>query len=379
MNADIAALLATAGITLDGMESWDPQVHDARLYERVLRDGPIAVGESYMDGWWDAEDLAGFCERAVRADLAKHLWNVRLWLHTARARLTNLQSVARAFEVGKRHYDIGNDLYEAMLDERMTYSCGYWSPSPSFGEAAPDLEEAQRRKLELICRKIGLARGDRVLDIGCGWGSFAHYAATEYGARAVGLTVSREQAAFARERARGLPVEIRLEDYRAHDAPPYDHVVSIGMFEHVGHQNYRAYFEAARRLLKPDGLFLLHTIGIDRTPKAPDPWFHRYIFPNGILPSPRLVAEAAERRFVLEDWHDFGADYEKTLRAWWANFDAAWPRLRGAYGSREGGRFYRMWKFYLLSMAGTFRARHTNLWQIVFSPHGVRGGYRSVR
>lgn len=375
MKADIAAILSTAGITLDGAHPWDPQVRDERVYARVLRDGPIAVGESYMDGWWDVEDLAGFCARTVQADLAKHLWSARLWLHIARARLTNLQNRSRAYEVGKRHYDIGNDLYEAMLDERMAYSCGYWSGHPP----ARSLSEAQEAKLDLVCRKIGLAAGERVLDIGCGWGSFARFAAERYGAQVVGLTVSERQAAYAREKLAGLPVEVRLEDYREHHAPAYDHVVSIGMFEHVGHANYRAYFETVRRLLKPEGLFLLHTIGIDRTPKAPDPWFHRYIFPNGILPSPRLVGQAAEGLFVLEDWHDFGADYEKTLLAWWQKFDAAWPRLCSTYEKREGGRFYRMWKFYLLSMAGTFRARHTNLWQIVFSPRGVPGGYRSVR
>lgn len=368
---DLTPILRSAGITLNGPGPWDPQVRDTRLFDRIFTDGVIAVGESYMDGWWDTADLAEFCARAVRADLAKHFWHIGIWMHVLRARLTNLQSRSRAFQVGEQHYDIGNDLYEKMLDPRMVYSCGYWSGMPR----ATDLAQAQEAKLDLVCRKIGLKAGDRVLDIGCGWGSFAIYAAQKYGAKVVGVTVSREQAALARERAAGLPIEIRIQDYREISDGPYDHVISIGMFEHVGHKNYRSYMDVVRRVLKRDGLFLLHTIGVDKTPKAPDPWFHKYIFPNGILPSPKLIGESIEGRFVLEDWHDFGADYDKTLVAWWQNFEQAWPDLMERYGER----FFRMWKFYLLSMAGSFRARHTNLWQIVLSPYGVRGGYRSVR
>lgn len=373
--ARFTQVLSTAGITVNGPEPWDPQVHDVSLYARILSRGMIAVGEGYMDGAWDVPDLAAFCARCLTADFLKDIWRIGIIGHVLRARLTNLQNTRRAFQVGERHYDIGNDLYERMLDSRMTYSCGYWSPSNPSGQAARDLDEAQERKLDLVCRKIGLKAGDRVLDIGSGWGSFAIFAARAYGARVVGVTVSKEQAALATERGKGLPVEFRIQDYRSIDDGPYDHVVSIGMFEHVGHKNYRTYFETARRLLKPDGLFLLHTIGDNRTPKAPDPWFHTYIFPNGILPSPKLISAAIEGLFVMEDWHNFGADYEKTLVAWWENFDRAWGELKHTYDER----FYRMWKFYLLSMAGSFRVRHTNLWQIVLSPHGVPGGYRSVR
>lgn len=392
----IARLLQKASITLDGPASWDPKVRDERVFDRVLGGGVLALGETYMDGWWDADDLSELTRRALDGDFADAIWNIGLWKHVVRARIFNLQSVARAFQVGKEHYDIGSTLYERMLDPRMAYSCGYWSPSPTHGDAARNLAEAQERKLDLVCKKIGLKAGDRVLDIGCGWGSFSIYAAEKYGARVVGLTISERQAALARERAKGLPVEIVLKDYREYSAEPFDHIVSIGMFEHVGHKNYRTYMEVARRLLKPEGLFLLHTIGVDVTPNAPDPWLDKYIFPNGILPSPRLIAEAAEGLFVLEDWHDFGADYDTTLCAWWENFDTAWPELKKDYdephsappsreatgGHREasrGERFYRMWRYYLLTMAGSFRARHTNLWQIVLSPKGVRGGYRSVR
>lgn len=370
----IARLLAPSGLVLDGPHAWDPQIHDPRLFSRILSGGSLAVGESYMDGWWDAEDLAECFTRALRAD-PKVFWHAGIFWHVIKAQLINLQSRARAFEVGRRHYDIGNALYERMLDPRLAYSCGYWSASPTYGEEARDLAEAQERKLDLVCKKIGLKAGERVLDIGCGWGSFAIYAAEKYGARVVGLTVSERQAALARERAKGLPVEILLTDYRDFAAEPFDHIISIGMFEHVGHKNYRTYMEAVRRLLKPDGLFLLHTIGADVTPRAPEPWFHKHIFPNGILPSPRLITASIECLFAVEDWHNFGADYDKTLSEWWTRFDAAWPELKKDYDDR----FYRMWRFYLLSMAGNFRARNMHLWQIVLSPRGVRGGYTSVR
>jgi cyclopropane-fatty-acyl-phospholipid synthase len=368
-------LLNPSGVVLDGPNPWDPKLHDERVIDRLLAEGPIAVGESYMDGWWDVEDMAGFTARVMDSDSSSAVYSMQvlplIWA-VIKARVVNLQSKKRAFQVGEEHYDIGNDLYERMLDKRLTYSCGYWS-SPT--GVAKNLDEAQEAKLDLICRKIGLKKGDRVLDIGCGWGSFAIYAAEKYGAKVVGVTVSKEQAALARERAKGLPVEIRLQDYRAISDGPYDHVVSVGMFEHVGYKNYRTFFELARKLLKEDGLFLLHTIGAKETFKFIDPWLDKYIFPNGYVPSAPQITTAADKLFILEDWHNFGADYETTLLAWDKNFERHWPELKDKYSER----FYRMWKFYLLSCAGSFRARNTLLWQIVLSPKGVKGGYVTVR
>ena len=259
-----------------------------------------------------------------------------------------------------------------MLDRRMTYTCGYWS-SPS-GEAKT-LDEAQEAKLDLVCRKIGLKKGDRVLDIGGGWGSFARFAAERYGASVVAITISKEQAALGRELCAGLPIDIRLQDYRDLHDETFDHVVSLGMFEHVGVKNYRTYMHVVRRVLKPDGLFLLHTIGSNKSLWFADPWIAKRIFPNGMLPSIAQIGKAVEGLFIMEDWHNFGTDYDTTLMAWFSNFDTAWPLLKEKYGER----FYRMWKFYLLSCAGGFRARNTQLWQIVLSPRGVPGGYRSIR
>lgn len=380
-------LLKKAGVTVGGAEPHDIQVHDERLYARVLRQGSVGLGEAYMDGWWDAPALDAFMARVLGARLSEKVaFNASTaWLFV-KSHLINMQSRKRAFTVGEEHYDLGNDLYEAMLDSRMVYTCGYWSGTP----AAENLDEAQEAKLDLVCRKVGLKAGDRILDIGCGWGSFAKFAAEKYGASVVGVTVSVEQAALARQRCEGLPVEIRVQDYReVHEE--FDHLVSLGMFEHVGVKNYQTYFEVARRCLKDGGLFLLHTIGANDSRSATDAWIEKYIFPGGVIPSIAQIGKAIEKKFVMEDWHNFGPDYDKTLMAWFHNFDKAWlvpsgllqgasrgvegPRLREKYGDR----FYRMWKYYLLVCAGAFRARKLNLWQVVLSKEGILGGYRSVR
>lgn len=361
-------LLWEADIQLNGDRSWDPQVHEDRLYQRVLSGGSLALGEAYLDGWWDCEALDQFFYRVLRARLEEKVgrsWRM-LW-NIVKALLLNLQSPSRAYEVGEEHYDRGNDLFRHMLDDRMVYSCGYW-------RRADTLDEAQDAKLDLICQKIGLEPGMRVLDIGCGWGSFAEYAAEEYGAEVVGVTISEEQVSLARERCSNLPVEIRLQDYRDVDEV-FDRVVSIGMFEHVGHKNHRTYMATVRRCLTDDGLSLLHTIGNFSTSPATDPWIEEYVFPNGLIPSARQVTEAAEGLFVIEDWHNFGPDYDRTLMGWARNFESSWEDLSERYSER----FYRMWRYYLYQCAGAFRARRNQLWQIVLSPEGVDGRYVSIR
>ncbi|WP_332687297.1 cyclopropane fatty acyl phospholipid synthase [Devosia sp.] len=359
--------LEKAGVTLNGADPWDPHVHNDGLWARLLRDGTLGLGESYMDGWWDAEELDQCLFRLINAsiqdafpkDLAE-MWSV------ARGRLLNLQRL-RVTEVGEKHYDIGNDLYAAMLDKRMIYSCAYWKD-------ARDLDAAQEAKLDLICRKLGLVPGMHILDIGSGWGGFLKFAAERYGVSGLGVTVSKEQAALANERTAGLPVETKLLDYQALDGQ-FDRIISIGMFEHVGYKNYRAYFEKTASMLAADGLFLLHTIGGHHSTTHGDPWSEKYIFPNGMLPSIPQIGKAIEGLFVMEDWHNFGADYDKTLMAWHARFEAAWPQLSASYDAR----FYRMWRYYLNVFAALFRARNISLWQVVLSPHGVSGGYASIR
>jgi cyclopropane-fatty-acyl-phospholipid synthase len=363
-------MLAGSGVRINGDAPWDPQVFDARFYQRIFADGSRGLGEAYMDGWWDAERLDELFHRVLALNLDERLQGLARWrlaVDVLRHRVFNLQSHRQAFEVGERHYDLGNDIFEAMLDPTMTYSCAYWRD-------AADLEQAQRAKLDLICRKLELRAGERLLDVGCGWGGLARHAARHYGVEVLGITVSKEQQKLARERCSGLPVTIELLDYRDLDGQ-FDKVVSVGMFEHVGPKNYRVYFDTVGRVLKKDGLFLLHSIGHHTTTKTTDSWIETYIFPNGKLPSAPELAAALEDRFVIEDWHNFGQDYDRTLMAWWENFERAWPRLAAKYDER----FHRMWKYYLMCCAGFFRARQGLLWQLVLAKRGRAGVYRSVR
>ncbi|QIT54669.1 cyclopropane fatty acyl phospholipid synthase [Aquisalimonas sp. 2447] len=359
-------LLQQADIHVNGDRPWDMQLHGSNVPERAFAYGNLGLGEAYMDGDWDVERLDEFFFRVLRARIHHQVQPLRLIFHSLRARLLNLQSLRRARQVGEAHYDLGNDFYEAMLDSRMTYTCAYW-------KEAQTLDQAQEAKLDLICRKLELEPGMRVLDIGCGWGSFMQYAAEHYGVECVGLTISEEQVRLGRERCQGLPVEFRLQDYREVNET-FDRVVSVGMFEHVGRKNHRTFMETVNRCLHDEGLCLLHTIGSNRRNSTPDPWIDKYIFPNGDLPSLGQIADAAEDLAIVEDLHNFGADYDHTLMAWHRNFEAAWPRFRDRYGER----FHRMWRYYLLSCAALFRAREVQLWQFVLSPRGQLGGYRRV-
>ncbi len=355
----IREALARAGVTIGDDAPWDIQVRDARTYQRILRDGTIGVGESFTEGWWDCQALDQLIERVVRArlyDVLAKSWALRV--QVVRSRVFNLQAT-RAFEVGERHYDAGNDLYREMLGPRMVYTCAYFKNTDS-------LDAAQEAKLDLVCRKIGLEAGMRVLDLGCGWGGFAAFAAERYGAQVVGYTVSREQAAWAKEHYAALPVEIRLDDYRRATGT-YDAVVSIGLMEHVGPKNHRPYMELAARLLAPGGRVFVHTIGGATARTHIDPWFDKYIFPNAAIPTLGQLATAMEQILVPEDVQNIGPHYDRTLMAWWANFDAAWPRLRAKYGDA----FYRTWKFYLMVSAAYFRTREHNLYQIVATPAGA--------
>jgi len=363
-------LLERAGVRINGARPWDIQIRDKRVFGAVLLRGTLGFGESYVDGWWDCADLAGLMARLLSARLdEKPRGLARLFhgYHTLRNQLLNLQSTRRAFQVGERHYDIGNDLYAAMLDPHWCYSCGYWNQ-------AEDLNSAQTAKLDLICRKLQLEPGMKVLEVGCGWGSLAHFMASRYDVQVHGITVSKEQAYMAAERCAGLPVEIELIDYRDVRGR-YDRIVSVGMFEHVGHKNYGTYFSVLADCLAGDGLFLLHTIGTEHSASGVDPWIDRYIFPNGELPSmPRLVS-ALPDQIVIEDLHNFGPDYERTLLAWWHNFQNAWPELSQRYDER----FARMWRYYLMSCAAFFRSRRGQLWQLVLAPMARTQAYRSVR
>ena len=361
-------MLKLADISTDGNRAWDLRIHNDGFYPRLLAEGTLGLGESYMDGWWDCDAIDDMCCRAIRAKLEERIpLNFRTVCSAVASAVFNFQTRRRSRRVGERHYDLGNDFFEAMLDPLMQYSCAYFRNTT-------DLPEAQKLKLDLICRKLGLQEGMRLLDIGCGWGGLAGHAARHHGCQVVGITISREQQAYAKAACRELPVEIRLQDYRD-VREVFDRVVSVGMMEHVGYKNYRAYFETAFRCLKEGGCFLCQTIGGDQSRTDTDPWINRYIFPNSMLPSTAQVARAVEGLFVVEDVHNFGADYDRTLLAWERNFSASWDRFAGRYGET----FRRMWRYYLLSCAGAFRARSLQLFQFLFSKGGVGGGYVPVR
>jgi len=361
----VTELLESADIKINGQRPYDIQVHNEDFYARVLSGGTLAFGESYMDGWWDCDALDQLAVRLLSARLDKKIkvTNPSVLLTFLRAYLFNSQSKGRAHMVGEKHYDTGNDLFSLMLDKRMNYSCAYW-------RYAQDLDQAQIDKMDLICRKLHLKPGMKVLEIGCGWGGFAKYAAENYEVNVYGITISKEQEQYAKESCKGLDVSFELKDYRELNTQ-YDRIVSIGMFEHVGYKNYKHYMEVAHRCLKEDGLFVLHTISRNSSARATEPWINKYIFPNGMTPSAKQISAASEDLFVIEDWHSFGQDYDKTLMAWHENFHNNLSKLKDSYDER----FQRMWQYYLLMCAGSFRARRNQLWQLVLTKNGIRGGY----
>ncbi len=361
--------LEEAGIQLNGANPWDPKVLDKRTYLRVFLQSSIGLGESYMSGWWDCEQLDEFFSRYIahhiRPVVRKHHM-INLLSYT-KASFINLQKISRAFKVGEQHYNVGNNLYERMLDPYMNYSCGYWAN-------ATDLNQAQLDKMKLTCNKLKLEPKMKVLDIGCGWGGMAKFMAENYGVSVTGITVSSEQAKYARDFCKGLDVKIELTDYRSLTGH-YDRVYSIGMFEHVGSKNYAIYMKKVSELIAEDSIFVLQTIGTRISCNNTDPWIEKYIFPNSMIPSYNQVTSATEKYFVIEDWHNLSTAYDKTLMAWHHNFNTAWNNIKHDYSAV----FYRLWKYYLLSCAGGFRSRYNQLWQIVLSPTGTNGGYRLIR
>jgi len=377
VKTTVQGLLHSAGISINGEHPWDIVVHNDKFYKRLLSNPELSLAETYMEGLWDCVRLDQFFSKllSVRLDV-KIRNNPRFWLLYLRHRLSamafrifNFQTQEKSFEVGHKHYDIGNDLYQAMLDKRMVYTCAYWE------NGASNLDEAQEEKLHLTCQKLDLKPGMTVLDIGCGFGSFAKFAAEHYGVTVTGNTISRQQYEYAKKSCSELPVEIRFQDYRdlLQDQKKYDRIVSLGMFEHVGYKNYATYMKVASHCLKEDGIFLLHTIGGNASQVTCSSQFiNQYIFPNGNIPSIAQIGKSIERKFVMEDWHNFGVNYDKTLMAWHHNFNRHWDsQLRENYDER----FRRMWNYYLLSCAASFRTRQNQLWQLVLTTKGLSQGF----
>lgn len=370
----IETLLAEADISINGSNPWDLHIKDDRFYHRVVKDGSLGLGESYMDGWWHCQALDQCIAKMLTAKLENRIRsNVTFALQALKTKWFNMQSRSRAAQVAEMHYNLDNTLYRHMLGRTMAYTCGYFKDTKA-------LDIAQDQKFDLVCRKLNLTSDDHVLELGCGWGGFAAHAATHYGCKVVAVNISQAQVAHAKKEYKDLGITFHLCDWRdknTYNAKGvlFDKIVSIGMAEHVGYQNYGHWLNLVQAQLKNHGLFLLHTIGRNDSASACEPWTEKYIFPNGMLPSIKQLGQAMENGLVMEDWHNFGAYYDTTLMHWHKNFNDHWVTFKAKYDDT----FYRMWTYYLLSCAGMFRARDAQLWQIVLSKNGTPGLYESVR
>jgi cyclopropane-fatty-acyl-phospholipid synthase len=360
--------LESIDVEINGNRPWDITVHNPDLYKSILYNGSLGFGESYMKGWFDCERLDLFFEKVLKQGVSTEIQSIPLFLGRVKSKFRNLQSISRAFQVAEQHYDIGNDLFSLMLDKTMMYTCGYWTKDVN------TLEESQLAKLDLVAKKLDLKPGMKVLDIGCGWGGAAKHFANNYGVNVVGITVSKEQIAYAKENSDNMDVDFRLVDYRDLNEK-FDAIYSIGMFEAVGYKNYREFFEIVRGCLKDDGAFLLHTIGGNESTTTTDPWVEKYIFPNGMIPSAEQITKASEGLFIFDDWHNIGPHYDKTLMCWYENFVTNYEKLKDKYDKE----FYRMWTFWLLSSAANFRARTLQLWQGLFSLEGTERPIQTYR
>jgi cyclopropane-fatty-acyl-phospholipid synthase len=370
------SLLSGSGVRVGGDRPWDIRVNRDRLYRRALR-GSLGVGESYIDGDWDCEALDELFRRVLSSDARRYpLVRAAEGLKALQARFTNLQTKRRSRAVAEEHYDLDHRMYALFLGPWNQYTC-------CFFDGTDDLERAEVRKLELICDKLELRPGDRLLDIGCGWGGLAKYAAQVRGCEVTGISLSDQQIRYAVEYTKGLPVTIRKLDYRdlpASGLAPFDKISIVGMIEHVGYKNYATLMGVVHQMLKPDGLFLLHTIGNCERTQVVDPWIEKYIFRNSMAPAMSQLADAAEGRFVIEAWENYGQHYVPTLQAWYDRFNANWDRIRALATAKPfDERFRRMWNYYLMSCKAAFEVEQLHLWQLVMTRRGSgRGVYRRV-
>ncbi len=366
----VTDLLLSADIRIDGSRHGDIQVHNEKFYRRVAAGGSLALGEAYMDGWWDCDDLGEFTRKIVKGRL-----KVPLDLHAAKIYLMsvigNLQTPQGSKRVADVHYELPSKMYALFLGPSNQYTSFYYAHTDNDVQA----EEA---RLELICRKLKLNKNDRVLDIGCGWGGFAKYAAQKYGCHVTGVSIAREQIKFARQYAKGLSVQFKIQDYRQLKGS-YDKIFSGGMLEHVGYKNYPTYMKKIAELLTDDGIAVIDCIGGNVPGKGPNPWVGKYIFPNSMVPSPSQISSAFEKHLVLEDWHNFRHDYSRTARYWKNEFIKNWGKIQALDQTLFNERFYRMWLYYLSLFEGAFEASHIQQWQLVFVKPSNNASYTSER
>ena len=382
----VEEILSLADIELNGSRPWDVQINNEKVFDRILKEGSLGLGESYMDGWWDCKALDQFFDKLLSANLDKKAQQylslsskATIAVKFLMSKTLNMQNITRSKQVAEQHYNLGNDFYQHMLDpEFMQYTCGYFKDTK-------DLGKAQINKLNLVCKKLhlskkGTGKKEKILELGSGFGGFGHFAAKNYNCEITSYNISKEQVAFAKQLNKNLPVNTIESDYRNAESSKnqnaFDKVVSIGMMEHVGPKNYKNFMKLADHCLRDDGILVIHTIGnTTKDPAGDDQFTQKYIFPGGHLPSAAQITLAAEDYFQLEDIQNFGHYYDPTLMAWFHNFNKNWPMFKNQYGDR----FYRMWKYYLLSCAGAFRAGNICLYQFVFTKRSYGKVYEATR
>ncbi len=376
----ISRILEQVGCTIGGEADWDPQVKDSRTFDLIAKTGTLGAGEAYMNGYWDCKRLDILSEKVgAPSSQIKRQGGLFLARVILLNQIINRQSTHKATANAEHHYNIGNELYEAMLGETMAYSCAYWQYGSE--TKADNLDDAQLAKFDLICRKLKLKSGMKLLDIGCGWGGLLRYATDKYDVEAVGITPATNQADYIK--AKAPEIDIRVTDWRQIENEKFDRVVSVGMFEHVGRKNYRDFFGKTRELLATNGISLLHTIGAPKTRYFEDPWIEKYIFPGGYIPSRKLIENKSRRSIDIIDWQDLGPNYDHTLMAWNANFQAAWPELATVMDEKGNqkydSRFKRMWEYYLQMAAGSFRNGTNRLFQAVLGDQNIASDYLPER
>ena len=379
MNAEkfVRDLFSQVEIEVNGSNPWDPQVHNPAAYNMMVSRGSVGLGETYMHGYWDCEQLDQFFARVTSVDLRKLIpVNFPTVSLAVGAYLKNRQLPKAAWEVGRMHYDLPDEVWEATLDSAMTGSCAYYrNPTDT-------LEEAQLNKCRMTLDKVGLKSGHSLLDIGVGWAAFSGLAAQEYGAHPIGITVSEGQKAYIHKRY-GEAIDVRVNPWQETELrEPVDCIVSAEMFEHVGSDNYRSFFEFCRRSIKEDGLMNLHTIVRHTPSKHIDPWMDKYIYPGGCIPTLGQITTAVHGLFHVVDVHDIGGHYPATLRAWMDNFRRNWDSVKSLGSARLGMDpevFCRMWLYHYMASAGGFMSSRISVHQIVLSPNGVPGRYQSIR
>lgn len=359
----ISNLLEKMDIQVGGNRAWDIQIHSPDFARRVMTMGGLGLGDSYIEGDWDANSVDSFINHILRARLDKEIKSFGMSISSLKSRFHSLAKGQKPWKFQDVLRNLPNEFFEAILGTNMSFTSGYWAAG------AKTLEEAQQARRDMTCKKLNLKQGMRLLDAGSGWGGFSAFAAEHYGVECVCISSFKGQHEWASQHYAHLPIEFVQNESLMLDGM-FDCIVSIDRFEHLPQKNYRVYLEMGDRILEEDGLLLLQSTGKNERRLNGKHWFDTHILQNNSLPTIAQIAGATNGLFVMEDMHNFGSDYDKTLMAWYQNFEAAWPALQKQYKFDE--KLYRTWKYYLLSSAGAYRANDLQQWQCIFSKQHAR-------